>query len=77
MNPGRSIGHGGDRGGIDGNEKSRGSPQAASCPINITQIPKGNRICMADSSDTTVVEIIWSILIVKAAVACSCQEDLE
>ena len=32
---------------------------------------------MADSSETTSVVIVWSTLIVKAAVACSCQEDLE
>lgn len=36
MKPDRGVGDGGDRGSIDGNEKSRVRGGAVSCPSNIT-----------------------------------------
>lgn len=39
--------------------------------------PKYNRKYVTDSSEMTAVVMVWSTVIVKDAVACSCQEDLE
>jgi len=69
MRPDRGIGHDGDYGGsIDGKEKIRGRPEAASGPLKI-KIPKGNEKCVTDLSGTTTVVMFWSTVIVKGVMS--------
>lgn len=72
MRPGRGIAHGVDRAGsIDGKVENRGEAQSN------TEVPEENGKFVADSSETILVVMFGSTMIVKAAVACICQEDLK